>query len=275
MDTTQADIIQELSVIPTINPELELQDRVTFLTRYLDNTERGGFVLGISGGQDSLLAGYIAQRAVEARRDAGAEAEFHAVLLPYGEQRDRQDAELAIDFIQPDRVHDFQIRPAVDALAQNYQEAAGEPITDYDKGNVKARTRMVAQYAIASRFNLLVIGTDHAAEAVTGFFTKFGDGAADVLPLSGLNKRQGREILRHIGAPEVFTTKKPTADLLDVTPGQADETELGITYDQLDDFLEGKAVPESVAEAIITRFDTTRHKRALPVAFTDMERVER
>ena len=125
----------------------------------------------------------------------------------------------------------------------------------------------MAQYAIASQFGLLVIGTDHAAEAVTGFFTKHGDGAADVLPLSGLNKRQGKQILRSIGAPEKFITKKPTADLLDGVPGQADETELGVTYDQIDDYVEGKEIDARGAEVIEGRFVTTRHKRNVPIEY--------
>ena len=139
---------------------------------------------------------------------------------------------------------------------------------DFDKGNVKARMRMIAQYALAGQHGLLVIGTDHAAEAVTGFFTKYGDGGADVLPLSGLSKRQGRAILEELGAPEVFTTKAPTADLLDGRPGQTDESELGVSYALIDDYLEGHAVPDDVAAQLEARYDATEHKRALPVAYT-------
>jgi NAD+ synthase len=155
----------------------------------------------------------------------------------------------------------------VDAFETTFGGAVGNQLSDYDKGNVKARARMTAQYAVASQFDLLVIGTDHAAEAVMGFFTKHGDGAADVLPLAGLNKRQGRAILRLVNAPEIFITKQPTADLLDNTPGQADEAELDITYDQIDDYLEGKDIEADAARTIEARFVTTRHKRALPVAF--------
>ncbi|MBX4298572.1 NAD(+) synthase, partial [Mycobacterium tuberculosis] len=92
---------------------------------------------------------------------------------------------------------------------------ADDKLSDFNKGNVKARTRMITQYAIAGQEGLLVIGTDHAAEAVTGFFTKYGDGGAGRLPLAGLSKRQGRSLLKELGADERLYLKVPTADLLD------------------------------------------------------------
>lgn len=267
----QAQIIQELNVKPEINPAEEIEKRSDFLAHYLASSGLNGFVLGISGGQDSLLAGLLAQRAVEKRWKKGYEAEFHTVLLPYGTQADRDEALLAVKTIGPDVAHDFNIKPSVDSVAETYLAAEQKAITDYDKGNVKARMRMIAQYILASERGLLVIGTDHAAEAVTGFFTKFGDGAADVLPLSGLSKRQGKALLREFGAPEIFSSKTPTADLLDANPGQFDETELGLSYDTIDDYLEGKPVDESAARQIEARFDATRHKRALPVTYGDVE----
>lgn len=262
MREKQQEIIAELNTKPIINPEVEIAARTAFLGNYLAATGLKGFALGISGGQDSLLAGLLAQRA--AHEYGGT---FHALLLPYGDQTDRADALAACDFIQPDETHDFNIKPAVDAFADTFADTEQRRLSDFDKGNVKARARMIAQYALAGNQNLLVVGTDHAAEAVTGFFTKFGDGGADILPLSGLTKRQGKQLLRELGAPEQFITKAPTADLLDVTPGQADETELGLTYDDIDDYLEGKEVNIAIAEKIEQRFEMTRHKRTVPVAF--------
>lgn len=268
MTERQAEIIHELGVVPTIEPLVEFERRAAFLAAYLAHTGLRGFVLGISGGQDSLLAGLIAQRAVELRRQAGYEASFHAALLPYGLQADRDDALLAATTIKPDFTYDLDIKPMVDAFAMSFETAVGEALADFDKGNAKARARMIAQYAIAGRHKLLVLGTDHAAEAVTGFYTKYGDGGADVLPLAGLSKRQGRQILASLAVPVVFTTKAPTADLLDSKPGQADETELGLSYDKIDDYLEGKTVDDSTAARIEARYDATWHKRALPVALT-------
>lgn len=264
----QQEIIGELGVEPYINPLEELERRTDFLADYLGETGLKGYVLGISGGQDSLLAGLIAQRAVEKQRAAGQDATFHALLLPYGQQADRNDALLSRDVIRPDVVHDIDIKPSVDAFAATYEQALSHPMRDFDKGNTKARMRMIAHYAIAGEHELLVVGTDHAAEAISGFFTKFGDGGADILPLAGLSKRQGRQILQAVGVPEIFTNKRPTADLLDHRPGQADEDELGTTYEQIDDYLEGGEVADETARVIEARYDKTEHKRALPVGYT-------
>lgn len=268
MRALQETIIAELGTVPTIHPSKEFEARSQFLATYLGETGMKGFVLGISGGQDSLLAGLVAQRAVELQRASGKPAEFHAVLLPYGTQTDRQDALLAVNTIHPDVVHDFNIQHPTDAVADAFYAATDLPLRDFDKGNVKARMRMIAQYALAGQYGLLVLGTDHAAEAVTGFYTKYGDGGADVLPLSGLTKRQGRQLLTHLGVPAVFTTKQPTADLLDMTPTQPDETELGLSYDTIDDYLEGHDIDQQHAVAIEKRFVATAHKRAMPVAYS-------
>ncbi len=184
-------------------------------------------------------------------------------------KKDEDDAQLALQFIQADQSVAFDIASTVDAFSNQYENLLGESLTDFNKGNVKARIRMVTQYAIGGQNSLLVIGTDHAAEAVTGFFTKFGDGGADLLPLTGLTKRQGRALLQELGADERLYLKMPTADLLDEKPGQADETELGITYDQLDDYLEGKAVPTDVAEKIEKRYTVSEHKRQVPASMFD------
>ncbi|MDF1509834.1 ammonia-dependent NAD(+) synthetase [Robertmurraya sp. DFI.2.37] len=270
MRKLQQRIIKELSVQSAIEPKEEITKRVHFLKEYLKKTKANGFVLGISGGQDSSLAGRLAQLAVEQLRTEGFSVKFVAVRLPYGVQKDEDDAQKALRFIRPDESYSFNVKDAVDAVKVEYDRSIeGEELRDYHKGNVKARMRMIAQYAIGGQANLLVIGTDHAAEAVTGFFTKYGDGGADLLPLSGLTKRQGKALLKELGADESIYLKVPTADLLDQTPGQADETELGITYDQLDDYLEGKEVSEEVAKKIEERYLLTEHKRQLPATMFD------
>ncbi|MDG4658352.1 ammonia-dependent NAD(+) synthetase [Ectobacillus antri] len=267
--TLQQQIMKELNVSPTIEPEQEIRKRIDFLKSYLLKSGAKGFVLGISGGQDSTLAGRLAQLAVEELRAEGKEAKFVAVRLPYGVQQDEADAQASLAFIQADEQITFNIKTTVDAFAMQYEQDASEALTDFNKGNVKARVRMITQYAIGGQNGLLVIGTDHAAEAVTGFFTKYGDGGADLLPLSGLTKRQGRELLKALDADERLYLKTPTADLLDNKPQQADETELGITYDELDDYLEGKEVSAAVAEAIEKRYKMTEHKRQLPATLFD------
>jgi NAD+ synthase len=266
----QKEIIQTLNVKPEINPKEEIRNRIDFLKSYLIKTKAKGYVLGISGGQDSTLAGRLVQLAVEELRQEENDAIFIAVRLPYGVQRDEDDAVRAMKFIRADREYIFNIQGAVDAVQTEYNAVTSkEPLSDYHKGNVKARMRMIAQYAFGGMEGLLVIGTDHAAEAVTGFFTKHGDGGADVLPLSGLTKRQGKALLKELGAEESLYLKVPTADLLDQKPGQADETELGITYDDIDDYLEGKLVSQEIAEKIEKRYLITEHKRQLPASMFD------
>jgi NAD+ synthase len=263
----QARIAAELGVRPDFDVEAEIERRVAFLADYLRDSGQSGYVLGISGGVDSLAAGHLAQRAVERIRAKGGTALFHAMRLPYGMQRDETEAQRCLASIGPDRVLTVDIAPACDALFENlrdsvtFRDLAHE---DFVLGNIKARQRMIAQYAVAGACGALVIGTDHAAEAVMGFFTKHGDGAADVTPLAGLNKRRVRALAAAMGAPPELVAKVPTADLETLTPLRPDEEAFGVSYDEIDDFLEGKPVSERAADVIVRTWRATAHKRALP-----------
>ncbi|WP_050181957.1 ammonia-dependent NAD(+) synthetase [Domibacillus robiginosus] len=270
MRELQKEIIEELQVQPQIDPQKEIRRSIDFLKDYLrQHSFLKGFVLGISGGQDSTLAGRLAQLAVEElREETNKDYTFYAVRLPYGVQKDEPDAQDAMDFIGADERLTVNIKGAVDA-SEAAIEAAGIEISDFVKGNDKARERMKVQFAIAAAKGAVVIGTDHAAEAVTGFYTKFGDGAADIVPLFRLNKRQGRSMLKELGAPEHLYMKVPTADLEDNKPLIPDETALGVTYEQIDDYLEGKEIPVEAAEKIEAHFTKTRHKRHLPITIFD------
>ena len=273
----RSQIIAELSVRPEIDPAAEVDERVGFLCDYLLGTPATGFVLGISGGQDSTLAGRLCQLAAERARAGGRNAaRFVAVRLPYGVQADEDDARVALDFIRPDETVTVDIEPAVDASCAATAAAieplpgVDGPLRDFVRGNVKARERMIAQYAIAGQLGMIVVGTDHAAEAVTGFYTKYGDGGVDLTPLTGLTKRQGAALLAHLGAPESTWTKVPTADLEDDRPALPDEVALGVTYTQIDDYLEGRdGVLDEARERIEGLFLGSRHKRAMPVAPQD------
>lgn len=264
-----------LGVRATIDPATEIERRVAFLCDYaLSIPGARGYVLGISGGQDSSLAGRLAQLAVERLREAGHDATFVAMRLPHGVQHDEADAQLALEFIAPDESIVVDIAPATAALADAVEASGGlstrnDSISDFNRGNVKARMRMIAQYAIAGDRALLVLGTDHAAEAVTGFYTKFGDGAADVTPLAGLTKGQGAAMLRELGAPDRLWQKVPTADLLDGQPGQADEDSLGVTYAELDAYLQGETVSADTRETVEQRYRASEHKRRPPVTPDD------
>jgi NAD+ synthase len=267
----QHEIIRALGAKPQIDPHAEIRRSVDFLKAYLRTYPfLNTLVLGISGGQDSTLTGKLCQTAIsELREETGREAlQFIAVRLPFGVQADEQDCQDAIDFIQPDRVLTVNIKGAVLASEQALREA-GIELSDFVRGNEKARERMKAQYSIAGMTKGVVVGTDHAAEAVTGFFTKYGDGGTDINPIFRLNKRQGKQLLATLGCPEHLYKKAPTADLEDDRPSLPDEAALGVTYENIDDYLEGKKVDDGIAKIIEGWYTRTEHKRRPPITVFD------
>lgn len=271
MRPLQKEIIDQLKVLSEIDPQEEIRRSVDFLKAYLlKHSFLSTYVLGISGGQDSTLAGRLAQMAVEELRDETGDDryQFIAVRLPYGVQQDEADAQKALDFIQADRVMTVNVKAATDAILQAV-EANGVEITDYHKGNIKARQRMIAQYTLAGQLAGAVIGTDHAAESVTGFYTKFGDGASDILPLWRLNKRQGAQMLKFMEADSSLYEKVPTADLEEDRPLLSDEEALGVSYQAIDDYLEGRPVSDQEAEKIESWYLKSQHKRHLPITVYD------
>ncbi len=265
----QAEITAEMMVLPEINVDLEIRRRVDFIKYQLELSGASTLVLGISGGVDSCTCGRLAQLAVEELNQNHPGYRFIAVRLPYATQADEADAQAAIDFIQPSHAVTVNVQPGTDAIHATTLEAlatAGlggqdEAALDFARGNVKARVRMVSQYEIAGLLGGLVLGTDHSAENVTGFYTKYGDGACDLIPLFGLNKRQVRQVAARLGAPQQIITKAPTADLETLDPSKPDEEALGLSYDQIDDFLEGREVDPAVADRIIHIYTSTAHKR--------------
>ena len=269
--TLQETIIQQLGVKPVIDPQEEIRKSIDFLKDYLKkHSFLKTYVLGISGGQDSTLAGRLAQLAIEEMRAETGDAsyQFIAVRLPYGVQADEEDAQRALAFIQPDVSLVVNIKESADAMTKAV-EATGATVSDFNKGNIKARSRMIAQYALAGSYKGAVVGTDHAAENVTGFFTKFGDGGADILPLYRLNKRQGKQLLAALGADPALYEKVPTADLEEEKPGIADEVALGVTYNEIDDYLEGKTIFDQTKARIESWWHKGEHKRHLPITIFD------
>ena len=274
-------IIKAMKVLPEIDPEFEIQRRITFIQTHLRQSGLKNLVLGISGGIDSATCGRLAQLAVEQLnaqapnpKEKKDSYQFVAVRLPYGIQADEEDAQASLLFINPDHSLVVNVKPGADEIhqqtvnalkAQNFFKQPelhqSEYAIDFAKGNVKARTRMTIQFEIAGILSGLVLGTDHSAENVTGFYTKYGDGACDLAPLFGLNKRQVRQIAKTLGVPQTLIEKIPTADLECHSPSKADELALGIQYDDIDDFLEGKSVDEKIKEKIIKIYVSTEHKR--------------
>ena len=264
-------IIEEMKVKPTIDVAFEIKQRVEFIKRTLLASGLKSLILGISGGVDSSTCGKLAQIAIdELNIEHENSFQFIAVRLPYNIQADEDDAQLALDFIKPSHSICTNIfdgaegihNTTINALQESNILNASAAQVDFSKGNVKARARMVMQYHIAGIIGGLVLGTDHSAENITGFFTKWGDGACDLAPLFGLSKRQVRSLAKALGAPSILIDKAPTADLEELSPSKKDEDALGITYDQLDDFLEGKEVTSEVSKHIISIYNKTKHKRA-------------
>ncbi|MDA0108462.1 ammonia-dependent NAD(+) synthetase [Vibrio sp. La 4.2.2] len=264
-------IRDEMRVLPSIDPRFEIERRVAFIKSKLQQSGCKSIVLGISGGVDSTTCGRLAQLAVNELNEESnsSDYQFIAVRLPYGEQKDEDEAQLALSFIEPTHSVSVNIKVGVDGLhAASHIALEGTGLlpedsakVDFVKGNVKARARMVAQYEIAGYVGGLVLGTDHSAENITGFYTKFGDGACDLAPLFGLSKRQVREVADTLGAPEQLVKKTPTADLEELAPQKADEDALNLTYDQIDDFLEGKPVSQEVSDRLVAIYKATQHKR--------------
>lgn len=272
---TADDMLREWRVPPTEGRDwdAEITNRVQFLQQTLLSAGRNRLVLGISGGVDSLVAGKLCQLAIDGLKARDPDAAFIAVRLPYGVQADEGDAQASITFINPDRTDVVDIQPAVQAIhtavigaADSNHALPDESRLDFERGNVKARVRMTVQYEIAALNNGLVVGTDHNAEGLTGFYTKWGDGACDLLPLRGLNKRQVRLLGKHLGAGPELYGKPATADLEDLRPLRSDEEALGVTYDVIDDFLEGKAIADTDLQRIMAQYRKTAHKRTDPPA---------
>ncbi|RZM81115.1 ammonia-dependent NAD(+) synthetase [Pseudoalteromonas rubra] len=264
-------IIAEMKVQPTIDVAAEVARRVQFIKQTLISAHCHSLVLGISGGVDSSTCGRLCQLAIdELNAEQGRQGyQFIAMRLPYGTQADEDEAQQALEFIQPSKRLTVNIKAAADAMHEQAIQAMqvsdtqlpSAALVDFVKGNVKARQRMVAQYEIAGLTRGLVVGTDHSAENITGFYTKFGDGACDLAPLFGLSKRQVRALADHLGAPQSLVHKTPTADLECDRPGLADEEALGLSYDDIDDFLEGKPISLDVEQLLIEIYQKTQHKR--------------
>ena len=265
----QSEIVTEMKVRPEIDPEQEIRRRIDFIKQQLQISGLKTLVLGISGGIDSSACGRLAQLAIDELRQNGDAFRFIAVRLPYGKQVDEADAQMALKFIRPSHSVSVDIEAGSDTIHASTLVALGEQgladedesRLDFVKGNVKARMRMIVQYEVAGLLGGLVIGTDHSAENVTGFYTKHGDGACDLAPLFGLNKRQVRKLATHLGAPEKLISKAPTADLESLNPAKTDEDALGLSYDQIDDFLEGRKIDAQAEQRIIEIYVSTQHKR--------------
>ncbi|RXZ80562.1 ammonia-dependent NAD(+) synthetase [Paenibacillaceae bacterium] len=265
MKNLQEEIISRLGVKPEIDVDEEIRKRVDFLKTYVRGAGVAGLLIAISGGIDSAVAAGLCKLATdELSEESGQPYMTLGVFQPYGEQSDIADSYATATALGLKHTVETNIEDAVTEVALEVEQGLKQleihrHISRGAKGNTKARMRMVVQYTLAFDLNLLVVGTDHASEAVTGFYTKWGDGAVDLTPLSTLNKRQVRQLAEKLSIPRSVLDKAPTAGLWE---GQTDESELGITYKDNCDYLEGKEIPDEVREKLEKQFKLTEHKRA-------------
>ncbi len=228
----------------------------SFIAHQVEASGRKGVVLGLSGGVDSALVARLCADAVGPKR-------VLALGLPEGKGgKDLDDARayaknLGLGF----RVID--ITPFVEAFEAGLKMGRSDRVA---RGNLRARTRMIVLYFVANSEDRLVVGTGNKSEVLSGYFTKFGDGGADFLPIGDLYKTQVRAMARHLGIPNHIVDKVPTAGLW---PGQTDAGELGLSYDDLDRILLGLELqmePEAIAEKAEVSIDLVRHVEALVAA---------
>lgn len=258
----QTKIIKTFGTKSTINACEEINIIKNLIKKYLNkNPKFKSLVVGISGGQDSTLTGKICQMAVnELNNNHNKKYHLIAIRMPYGQQLDEKDCNDALSFIKPDHTLLINIKNAILASEESLRTNLIE-ISDYVRGNMKARERMKILYAVANMKQGLVVGTENAAELLTGYFTKHGDGAHDINPIFSLNKRQGRQLLKYLKCPSYLYLKTPTADLEDDRPNLPDEIALNITYNNIDDYLEGKIINQEKKQIIEDLYIHSQHKR--------------
>ena len=221
-----------------------------FLKNYLIDSHQDCYVLGISGGVDSSLVAALAKRAV-------GKDKLFAYALPIDSLKaDESDAVKLAKHLDIN----YEVVDLTDAyheLVKKYEET-GITLDASTKGNLKARMRMATLYAFAQNKRGLVLGTDNKDERYTGYYTKYGDGGVDLLPIAHLIKREVVEACLILGIPEELARRIPSAGLYE---GQTDEIEMGITYNDLDDYLLGKDVDIEATKRIERLHRISAHKR--------------
>ncbi|MFC6874310.1 NAD+ synthase [Halobellus marinus] len=252
------------------DPELEstVEHLTTFIADVVDDAGAEGAVLGLSGGIDSTTVGYLAVEAL------GADS-VHGLVMPsvVNTEDNMSDAEWVAQElgITYDVV---EIQPIAEAFFEAFPEAEDDRTA---AGNVYVRTRAVMNYFVANYENKVVLGTGNRSEALTGYFTKYGDQAVDCNPIGNLYKQQVRQLAASLDVPEELVAKTPSAEMW---AGQTDEAEMGLDYDTLDAILalhvDGPLstaatvrhldVTEAQIERVVELYERSAHKRSMPPA---------
>jgi NAD+ synthase len=237
--------------------EQRINTAVEWLRECVQNANAQGLVIGLSGGVDSAVVAGLCKRALP-------EHSIGVIMPSNSNPADREDAFLIaktlaiktveVELTEPHRMILSSVNDAMRAQGYTFEERLAQ-------GNLKARLRMSTLYTIANSLNYLVVGTDNAPETYTGYFTKYGDGGVDILPIQSLTKAEVRAWAAELGLPELIVNRIPTAGLW---PGQTDEQEMGITYNSLDRYLLGEETPDQVVRKIEKLHQQSEHKRQLP-----------
>lgn len=240
----------------------EIQTRIELVVKWLQqkNSEAHtkGLVCGISGGVDSAVVAGLCKKAFP-------DNSLGIIIPCHSNPADREDAllvakVLGIDVIEVDLgdAHTIVYEKVETALDANKYPENNRKL---GQGNLKARLRMSTLYTVANLKNYLVVGTDNAAESYTGYFTKYGDGGVDLLPISSLTKTEVRSWAKALGLPDSIASRTPTAALWQ---GQTDEEEMGLTYDLIDRYLTGESIPQEAIDKIEHLHKISEHKRQMP-----------
>lgn len=220
-----------------------------WLTQKVHAAGAVGGIVGLSGGIDSAVVAALLKRAFG--------SDMLSVLLPCGSiPKDKEDALLAVKaFDLPYREVDLS------SVYDAFVHAFGEPLSPMAAANIKPRLRMNALYALAQTRRFLVCGTGNKAEILMGYFTKYGDGGCDLLPLGDLLKSEVRALAGFLKVPDEIIQKAPSAGLWD---GQTDEEEMGMTYEEIDAYIATGKGDEKVRTRIEQMKNVSAHKRAMP-----------
>lgn len=237
--------------------EERINQTVEWLREKVQEAKSQGLVVGISGGVDSAVVAGLCKKAFP-------DNSVGVIMPAASSSADVEDAHLvaktlSLKAIEVDLTEAHRL-----ILAKVYEGMKGEGLTfeeNLTQGNLKARIRMATIYAVANSLNYLVVGTDNAAEYYTGYFTKYGDGGVDLLPISSLTKAEVKAWAAHLGLPDSIVNRVPSAGLWE---GQTDEEEMGITYEMIDRYLIGEKIPDDIAAKIERMHKTSQHKRKLP-----------